>query len=71
MQLGSEDQIFFSDLSYDSKSAYQNRIQAGYILPMTQEELMEQEKTISDGLYFSVEMGTPHISKYDINEFLY
>ena len=39
--------------------------------PLTSEERLQQAELIERGLEFSEEGGMPHISRYDIREFVY
>ena len=71
MPLDLDDLVYFSelveseDLAY-TQAAYQSRLQ-----PLTPEERTAQGEEIESALVFSQQGGTPHISRYDIREFVY
>jgi radical SAM superfamily enzyme YgiQ (UPF0313 family) len=71
MQLDLNDQIYFSELieaegmSY-SISAYQSGLH-----PLMARDRLHQGEQIEAGLQFTSAGGTPHISRYDIREFVY
>ncbi len=71
MPLDLDDLIYFSELiEYENlpyvQSAYENSLQ-----PLTAEERLHQGEMIENALVFNPEKGTPHISRYDIREFIY
>ena len=71
MSLDLEDLIYFSELVLSEglpyvQDAYQARLQ-----PLNADERARQAQVIEDGLKFSARGGTPHISRYDIREFVY
>lgn len=71
MTLDADDLIYFSELIESEGMPY---VQTAYDLdlqPLTSEERVRQGETIEAGLIFSEEGGTPHISRYDIREFVY
>ncbi len=71
MQLGMDDIIYFSELVVDEGLEYaQDAYQAG-LKPLSPEERIAQGEAIERGLRFSHAGGTPHISRYDIREFVY
>lgn len=71
MCLDMDDLIYLSDLVESEGLTYiQNAFQAE-LLPLTFEELQSQANQIRSGLRFSATGGTPHISRYDIREFVY
>lgn len=66
-----DDIIYFSELIEDEGLPYlQNAFQAR-LQPLSPEERLAQAGQIEEGLRFSLEGGTPHISRYDIREFVY
>jgi hypothetical protein len=71
MSLGLDDIIYFSELIESenleyTKSAYQNDFS-----PLSPAQAAGQALEIQNQLSFSDENGTPHISRYDIREFVY
>lgn len=71
MPLDMDDLIYFSELVENEnlpyvKDAYQNAL-----LPLNDQERSAQSEAIESGLIFSSQGGTPHISRYDIREFVY
>ncbi len=71
MPLDMDDLIYFSELVENEnlpyvKDAYQNAL-----LPLNDQERSVQSEAIESGLIFSSQGGTPHISRYDIREFVY
>jgi hypothetical protein len=71
MPLDLDDLIYFSelidaeDLEY-TRDAYDQRLG-----PLTPQERIAQGEEIEAALQFSAARGTPHISRYDIREFVY
>jgi hypothetical protein len=71
MKLGMDDIIYFSELVVSEGLAYAtDAFQAG-LRPLGHDERVRQGEAIERGLRFSVADGTPHISRYDIREFVY
>lgn len=71
MQLDMDDILYFSELFPAPDSPYtQNAIQTG-LQPLAPEEIAAQQAAIEAGLVFTPTRGTPHISRYDIREFIY
>jgi hypothetical protein len=71
MKLGMDDIIYFSELVVGEGLAYAaDAFQAG-LRPLSHEERVGQGEAIERGLRFSPADGTPHISRYDIREFVY
>jgi len=71
MQLDLDDIVYFSELFPAPDAPYtQDAIQAG-LQPLTPEEIAAQQAAIEAGLVFTAARGTPHISRYDIREFIY
>jgi radical SAM superfamily enzyme YgiQ (UPF0313 family) len=71
MHLDLDDLIYFSELIEDegleyTRAAFQQQLQ-----PLSQQERIAQGESIEHGLVFSRRGGTPHISRYDIREFVY
>lgn len=71
MQLGIDDIIYFSELVISEGMEYAAAaVQAG-LDPLTHDECVAQQQTIERQLRFSHSGGAPHISRYDIREFIY
>ncbi len=71
MGLDMDDLIYFSELVVSEGMAYaQDAYQAG-LDPLSHEERIAQQDAIERQLRFSRDGGTPHISRYDIREFVY
>jgi len=71
MPLDLEDLIYFSELIESEGLPYvQQAFEAG-LRPLSPEERLQQGQEIEARLMFSEERGTPHISRYDIREFVY
>jgi len=70
MNLDADDIIYFSELIEKEGFDYSVNAFQEHLEPLTQEERLEQEKQISTGFKFS-DSGTPHISRYDIRDFIY
>jgi hypothetical protein len=71
MELGMDDIIYFSELVVSEGLAYaSDAFQAG-LKPLSHEERLAQGEAIEAGLRFSTADGNPHISRYDIREFVY
>ncbi len=71
MNLDMDDIIYFSELIESEGLQYaRDAFQAG-LQPLTPEEQIAQGEAIERGLRFSADGGTPHISRYDIREFVY
>ena len=69
MHLDLNDIIYFSELVVDDTMPYAQ--DADRMSPLTPVETLAQQQAIEAGLHFSMERGTPHISRYDIREFIY
>jgi hypothetical protein len=71
MGLDAGDLLYFSELVESEGLPYvQDAYQAG-LQPLSQPERLAQGEAIEAGLKFSEAGGTPHISRYDIREFVY
>jgi hypothetical protein len=71
MALDMDDLIYFSELVVSEGMAYaQDAYQAG-LRPLTHQERIAQQAAIERGLRFSQQGGVPHMSRYDIREFVY
>jgi hypothetical protein len=71
MQLDMDDLIYFSELVVSEGMDYaRDAYQAG-LKPLSREERLQQQHAIERRLTFSRRGGVPHISRYDIREFVY
>ncbi len=71
MHLDLDDLVYFSELIESEGLQYtQDAYQQG-LTPLTSQERMAQGDEIENNLVFSEEGGVPHISRYDIREFVY
>lgn len=71
MPLDMNDILYFSELVVSDGLEYaRDAFQAG-LQPMTADERVAQEDMIRDGLRFDEARGAPHMSRYDIREFVY
>lgn len=70
MNLDADDIIYFSELIEKEGFDYSKDAYLENLLPLTAEERIRQENQISTGFIFS-DKGTPHISRYDIRDFIY
>jgi Radical SAM superfamily len=71
MHLDADDLVYFSELVLSEGMAYvQDAYQASF-QPLSQAERVAQGEAIEHGLIFSPRRGVPHISRYDIREFVY
>lgn len=71
MPLDAEDLIYFSELIEDEGMDYTRDAHTARLRPLTSIERIVQGDRIEKGLKFSLQGGTPHISRYDIREFVY
>jgi radical SAM superfamily enzyme YgiQ (UPF0313 family) len=71
MQLDMDDLIYFSELIESEGMSYVTDAYANRLHPLTSEERISQGEDIERALKFSRVGGTPHISRYDIREFVY
>jgi len=71
MHLDLDDLIYFSELIISEGMPYVQDAYQAHLQPLAQEERIAQEDEIEAGLRFSPQGGTPHISRYDIREFVY
>ncbi len=70
MNLDADDIIYFSELIENEGMAYAQDAYQASLSPLSPEERLYQGELISSGLQFS-DRGTPHISRYDIRDFVY
>jgi hypothetical protein len=71
MQLGMDDIIYLSELIVSQDLDYAQKAAQAGLMPFQREERIAQGEAIRRGLRFSPSDGTPHISRYDIREFVY
>lgn len=71
MPLDLDDLIYFSELIESEGLEYTRDAFAQKLRPLSAEERHAQQEAIEAGLKFSMKRGTPHISRYDIREFVY
>jgi hypothetical protein len=70
MQLDADDLLYFSELIESEGLEYSNKAFSANLKPLTSEERFLQRSKIEENLAFS-DFGTPHISTYDIRDFVY
>lgn len=71
MPLDLDDLIYFSELIEDEGLEYTRDAFQQNLRPLTSAERIAQGEEIEARLRFSPSRGTPHISRYDIREFVY
>ncbi len=71
MPLDLDDLIYFSELVESEGLAYTKDAFERQLDPLSASERIAQGEAIEAGLKFSEEGGIPHISRYDIREFVY
>jgi len=71
MPLDLDDIIYFSELIDGDQLDYTEEAFTGNLSPLSSEERLQQALEIENRLIFSSFRGTPHISRYDIREFVY
>jgi len=71
MPLDADDLIYFSELVENEGLAYTRDAYAADLQPLSSAERLAQGERIESALRFSSHGGTPHISRYDIREFVY
>jgi hypothetical protein len=71
MRLGMDDIIYFSELITSEGMPYVHDAYQAHLGRLSHEERIQQGETIQSNLTFSQRGGTPHISRYDIREFVY
>lgn len=70
MPLDLEDLIYFSELVENENLPYVQTAYENSLRPLSADERIQQGEAIENGLVFGGK-GTPHISRYDIREFVY
>lgn len=71
MPLDLDDLIYFSELIESEGLAYTRDAFQEQMRPLTSPERIAQGEEIEAALHFTEERGVPHISRYDIREFVY
>ena len=71
MQLDMDDLIYFSELIESEGLDYSRDAFQSDVTPLSPFERVQQAERIENGLKFSQSSGVPHISRYDIREFVY
>ncbi len=71
MRLDADDLIYFSELVEAEGMEYTRDAYEAGLQPLNAEERLIQGEQIEAGLKFSTAGGVPHISRYDIREFVY
>jgi hypothetical protein len=71
MRLDMDDLVYFSELIESEGMEYTRDAYANRLEPLTPAERVAQGEEIEARLRFSVQSGSPHISRYDIREFVY
>jgi hypothetical protein len=71
MNLDLNDIIYFSELIESENLSYVKDAYQTDLKPLTSKERIQQADAIEERLLFSEAGGTPHISRYDIREFVY
>ncbi|MCX7977212.1 MAG: radical SAM protein, partial [Bellilinea sp.] len=71
MPLDLEDLIYFSELIENENLPYVQNAYQSSLEPLSAEERILQGEQIEYSLVFHPDRGTPHISRYDIREFIY
>ncbi len=71
MPLDLDDLIYFSELVENENLPYVRNAYQDALQPLSSQERADQGETIEAGLIFSPQGGSPHISRYDIREFVY
>jgi hypothetical protein len=71
MKLDLDDIVYFSELIESEGMEYVRDAYQAQLQPLSPEEQLSQADEIERALDFSESGGTPHISRYDIREFVY
>ncbi len=71
MRLDMDDLIYFSELIVGEEFEYAKIAVESGLTPLSSVDVQAQGETITQGLRFSPERGIPHISPYDIREFIF
>jgi radical SAM superfamily enzyme YgiQ (UPF0313 family) len=71
MPLDADDLLYFSELVEAENLPYTRDAYRAELQPLSEVERHQQQEHIESQLHFSSSGGTPHISRYDIREFVY
>jgi hypothetical protein len=71
MELDADDLVYFSELIESEGLEYTRQAYEANLHPLSPQERIEQGERIEDQLRFDPSRGYPHISRYDIREFVY
>jgi hypothetical protein len=71
MRLDAGDLIYLSELVAGDETPYAQAARQADSPPLSSAERIAQGDAITAGLRFTHEQGAPHISRYDIREFVY
>jgi hypothetical protein len=71
MPLDMDDIIYFSELVTSEAIDYTQAAYQAQLKPLTSQERIAQGEMMQAGLRFDRDRGVPHISRYDIREFVY
>ncbi len=71
MHLDADDLVYFSELIESEGMEYTRDAYRAALSPLTSQERIAQGDEIEARLQFNSSNGTPHISRYDIREFVY
>ena len=71
MRLDADDLLYFSELVENDGLEYTRDAYAADLQPLSADERAAQGEEIERALLFDDERGVPHISRYDIREFVY
>ncbi|GIV66624.1 MAG: radical SAM protein [Chloroflexota bacterium] len=71
MPLDTNDLIYFSELVENENLPYVQTAFQHSLQPLSTEERIQQGEMIENNLIFNPKRGIPHISRYDIREFVY
>jgi hypothetical protein len=71
MPLDMDDIVYFSELVTSEAIDYTQAAYQAQLRPLSSQERIAQGELIQAGLRFDPDRGVPHISRYDIREFVY
>lgn len=71
MKLDADDLIYFSELVESEGMQYSQDAFQASLIPLSPQERIRQAEQIEQGFKFNTVDGTPHISRYDIREFVF
>lgn len=71
MNLDADDLVYLSELIESEGLEYTRDAHVAALQPLSPEERLAQGRQIEQGLQFDPLRGVPHISRYDIREFVY